>query len=50
MPCGITKGRDVHEEFWKGIHKMFEVEDVNTEQTAGLAKPDVFHVLECRKK
>ncbi|KAL3793532.1 hypothetical protein HJC23_007272 [Cyclotella cryptica] len=45
------RGRDVHDSFWTGVHDMFdEVEDVDTEKTAGLAKPDVFHVLECRRR
>lgn len=42
------RGREAHEEFWKGIHDLFEdVVDVDTESSVGLAKPDVFHVMEC---
>lgn len=44
------RGREAHEAFWEGIHDMFDVVTVDTEQKAGLAKPDVFHVLECSKK
>ncbi|KAL3766545.1 hypothetical protein ACHAW5_000780 [Stephanodiscus triporus] len=43
------RGKDAHEEFWEGIHHMFDVVAVDTETTVGLAKPDVFHVLECKK-
>jgi predicted nicotinamide N-methyase len=43
------RGKDAHEEFWEGIHHMFDVVAVDTERTVGLAKPDVFHVLECKK-
>jgi hypothetical protein len=45
------QGRDVHEEFWQGIHELFEdVAEVDTEASVGLSKPDVFHVLECQRK
>lgn len=44
------RGRDAHEEFWEGIHNLFDVVAVDTELEAGLTKPDVFHVFECSKK
>jgi hypothetical protein len=44
------RGKDAHDEFWEGIHNMFDVVIVDTEMTVGLAKPDVFHVLECKKR
>jgi len=44
------RGREAHEEFWEGVHDMFDVVVVDTEKRAGLEKPDVFHVLECSKK
>jgi len=44
------RGRDAHEEFWQGLHDIFDVVIVDTEQTAGLTKPDVFHVFECTRK
>ena len=44
------RGRDAHEEFWQGVHDLFDVTVIDTEKSAGLAKPDVFHVLECRAK
>jgi hypothetical protein len=43
------RGKDVHEVFWEGIHNMFDVVAVDTEATVGLTKPDVFHVLECKR-
>ena len=44
------RGKDVHDEFWEGIHNLFDVIDVDTETTVGLAKPNVFYLLECTKK
>lgn len=44
------RGREAHEEFMEGIHDLFNVIYVDTEKSAGLAKPDVFHVFECSKK
>ena len=44
------RGKEAHEEFWEGIHDIFDVVVVDTEKTVDLAKPDVFYVLECRKK
>jgi len=44
------RGKDGHEEFMQGIHDIFDVEVIDTEKTVGLAKPDVFYVLECSKK
>ncbi|KAL9185253.1 hypothetical protein ACHAXT_003030 [Thalassiosira profunda] len=44
------RGRDAHEEFWQGVHDLFDVTVIDTEKSVGLAKPDVFHVLECRAK
>jgi hypothetical protein len=44
------RGKDAHDEFWEGIHNLFDVVNVDTEMTVGLAKPDVFHVLECKKR
>ena len=45
------QGRDVHEDFWQGIHELFEeIVEVDTEQSVGLPKPDVFYMLECRRK
>ena len=43
------RGKDAHEEFWEGIHHMFDVVAVDTEATVGLTKPAVFHVLECKR-
>jgi hypothetical protein len=51
--CLHTKfqGKDVHDSFWGGVHDMFEeVDDVDTEKTVGLSKPDVFHVLKCQRR
>ena len=44
------RGKDAHEELMQGIHDIFDVEIIDTEKTVGLAKPDVFYVLECSKK
>ena len=44
------RGNDSHQEFWNGIHRIFDVVDVNTHEKFQLAKPDVFHVLECTSK
>lgn len=44
------RGKEVHEEFWEGIQDIFDVVIVDTEQSVGLAKPDVFYLLECSKK
>ena len=44
------RGRHVHDEFWKGIHDLFDVNVVDTEKAVWLAKPDAFFVLECTKK
>jgi hypothetical protein len=44
------RGKDVHDEFWDGIHDRFDVVVVDTEKSIGLAKPDVFYLLECNKK
>mmetsp|Transcript_558 Transcript_558/g.1033 ORF Transcript_558/g.1033 Transcript_558/m.1033 type:complete len:250 (-) Transcript_558:90-839(-) len=44
------RGREAHEEFWQGIQELFDVVVVDTEKSAGLTKPDVFHVFECTKK
>lgn len=44
------RGKEVHEEFWEGIHDIFDVVIVDTEQTVGLAKPDAFYLLHCTKK
>ena len=44
------RGKDAHEEFMQGIHDIFDVEVIDTEKTVGLAKPDVFYVLECTGK
>ena len=44
------RGKDAHEEFWEGIHAIFDVVAVDTENTVGLSKPDVFYVLECTRK
>ncbi len=42
------RGRDAHDEFLSGMHNLFtNVVDVDTEESVGLAKPDVFHVFEC---
>ena len=41
------RGRETHDEFWEGIHSIFKkVKEIDTE-SAGVAKPDVFHVLLC---
>ena len=44
------RGKDAHEYFIESIHDIFDVEIIDTEKTVGLAKPDVFYVLECRSK
>ncbi len=44
------RGKDVHDEFWVGIHDLFDVVAVDTEKSVGLAKPDVFYLFECSKK
>ena len=44
------RGKDAHENFMQGIHDIFDVEIIDTEKEVGLAKPDVFYVLECSKK
>jgi len=44
------RGKDAHEEFMQGVHDIFDVKIIDTENSVGLAKPDVFYVLECRKK
>ncbi|KAL7528516.1 hypothetical protein ACHAXR_002493 [Thalassiosira sp. AJA248-18] len=44
------RGREAHEEFWHGIHDLFDVDAIDTEKSVGLVKPDVFHVFECSKK
>lgn len=44
------RGKEAHEEFWEGVHNLFDVVSVDTEKSVELAKPDVFYVLECRKK
>lgn len=44
------RGREVHDEFWEGIHDLFDVVAVDTEKTVGLEEPDVFDLLECSKK
>jgi len=44
------RGKDSHEFFMQCIHDIFDVEVIDTEKTVGLAKPDVFYVLECSKK
>ena len=42
------RGRDAHEEFWTGVHDLFEeVAEVDTEGCGGVARPDVLHLLEC---
>lgn len=44
------RGREVHDEFWEGIHDLFDVVAVDTEKTVGLEEPAVFYLLECSKK
>jgi len=44
------RGREAHEEFLHGIHTLFNVVEVDTDRSAGLTKPDVFHVFECSKR
>jgi len=44
------RGKEAHDEFWNGIHGLFDVVVVDTETSVGLTKPDVFHVFECIKK
>mmetsp|Transcript_22503 Transcript_22503/g.47070 ORF Transcript_22503/g.47070 Transcript_22503/m.47070 type:complete len:289 (-) Transcript_22503:1491-2357(-) len=42
------RGKDAHEEFLSGMHVLFKnVVDVDTKESVGLVKPDVFHVFEC---
>lgn len=51
MSLTTYQGRDVHDSFWEGVHDMFEeVDDIDTEKTVGLSKPDVFHVLKCQRR
>ena len=44
------RGRETHEEFWHGIHALFDVVIVDTDVSVRLTKPDVFHVFECSKR
>jgi len=44
------RGKDAHELFMESIHDIFDVDIIDTEKKVGLVKPDVFYVLECRKK
>lgn len=44
------RGKDAHDCFMEGIHKLFEVVDVDTFAEADLVKPDVFHLLHCKRK
>ncbi|KAL7550423.1 hypothetical protein ACHAWF_013663 [Thalassiosira exigua] len=45
------RGNETHEEFLRGINDIFDsVFTIDTEQSVGLAKPDVFHVIECSNK
>ena len=44
------RGKDSHDLFMEGIHKLFDVVDVDTLTEANLVKPDVFHLLHCKRK
>lgn len=44
------RGKEAHELFMEGIHKLFDVVDVDTFTEADLVKPDVFHLLHCKRK
>lgn len=44
------RGREAHEMFMEGVHEHFDVVDVDTLEEAGLVKPDVFHLLRCKRK
>ena len=57
LACGRAKviityqqrGREAHDEFWSGIHAIFDVTPIDTE-SSGLHKPEVFFLLECKRK
>ena len=42
------RGREAHDELWKGMQKLFRVTSIDTESSVGLPKPDVFYLLECK--
>lgn len=44
------RGKEAHDLFMEGIHNLFDVVDVDTLKEADLAKPDVFHLLHCKRK
>ncbi|KAL7455023.1 hypothetical protein ACHAWC_006606 [Mediolabrus comicus] len=44
------RGREAHDIFMEGVHELFHVVDVDTLEEAGLVKPDVFHLLRCKRK
>lgn len=43
------RGREAHDMFMEGVHEHFDVVDVDTLEEAGLVKPDVFHLLRCKR-
>lgn len=44
------RGREAHDEFWKGIQAIFDVRSIDTEKKNGLHKPAAFFLLECKRK
>jgi hypothetical protein len=34
----------------EGVHALFDIVYVDTLEEAGLVKPDVFHLLRCKRK
>ena len=44
------RGKEAHDLFMEGIHNLFDVVDVDTLKEADLVKPDVFHLLHCKRK
>ena len=44
------RGKEAHDLFMEGIENLFDVIDVDTLKEANLVKPDVFHLLHCKRK
>ena len=44
------RGKEAHDMFMAGIDEIFDVIDIDTLKEAGLVKPDVFHLLQCKRK
>jgi len=41
------RGKDTHEEFWNGLHALFDVVRETDTRVVGLGKPDCLYLLEC---